>query len=180
MVASISPQELHRRQAEGQTGELIDVRTPLEFRAVAIRILRKIGVEQIPGSFSMQQIQAAGLASGSYDSVQPNDIFPKIESGDVTLIDVRNDAEWDAGHIAEAKHFFLGRLPDRLNEIDDNQPLVAQCQSGARSAIATSILKAAGKNVVNLAGGFSGWQSVGLPTVAADESPQACSIGGTC
>jgi hydroxyacylglutathione hydrolase len=38
-----------------------------------------------------------------------------------------------------------------------------QCQSGARSAIATSLLRARGIEAINLVGGFAGWQAGGYP-----------------
>ena len=58
----------------------------------------------------------------------------------------------------------MGYLADRLAEVPRDIPLVIHCQSGARSAIGASILKAAGlSNVVNLAGGFAAWQAEGHP-----------------
>ncbi len=148
----------------------------------ATRILRKIGVEQIEGAFSPTEISAANLTTESYENVLPADVSAKIENNEVTLIDVRKQAEWAAGHIPQADFRFLGHLPEHISEIDDSKLIVAQCQSGARSAIATSILQAAGKKVVNLAGGYLGWSKAGLPTTTDAVSAEACSIGssGSC
>ena len=60
-------------------------------------------------------------------------------------------------------------LADRLEELPRGKPIVVQCQSGARSSIAASVLKARGvAQVLNLAGGFAEWEAAGLP-VERDE-----------
>ncbi|AMW05480.1 MBL fold metallo-hydrolase [Gemmatimonas phototrophica] len=80
------------------------------------------------------------------------------------VLDVRGRSEWAAGHIPHARHIPLGELPERLAELPA-APLVVQCQSGARSAIATSLLHRLGRrDAVNLQGGYAGWQANGLPT----------------
>ena len=86
---------------------------------------------------------------------------------EITVIDVRNATEWAAGHIPGAMHIPLGYLDDRTAEIPAGKPLVVQCQSGGRSAIAASILERAGfANVANLTGGITAWAAAGLPVVA--------------
>ena len=144
----------------------------------ATRVLRKIGVEEISGSFKLAELEAANLVTESYDNVLPKDVAAKIENKEVTLIDVRKPDEWEAGHIPQAEHRFLGTLPQVIDDIDDSKLIVAQCQSGARSAIATSLFQAAGKNVVNLAGGYLGWASAGLPVTT--ETVEACDVAGSC
>ena len=79
------------------------------------------------------------------------------------LIDVRSDEEWKSGRITEANHRFLGRLPDDVADIEYGKPVVIQCQTGGRSAIAASILQASGLEVINMTGGFGAWADAGLP-----------------
>ena len=63
----------------------------------------------------------------------------------------------------------VGYLAERLDEIPTEHPVVLHCQSGARSAIAASVLQARGLgNVVNMVGGYGAWQRAGLP-VTRDE-----------
>jgi hydroxyacylglutathione hydrolase len=82
----------------------------------------------------------------------------------VLVIDVRGRNEWDAGHIKGAMHLPLAELPDRLHEIPANQPIAVHCQGGSRSAIAASVLEAAGhRDVVNVTGGFGDWVKGGFP-----------------
>ncbi|HEY0035076.1 MAG TPA: rhodanese-like domain-containing protein, partial [Longimicrobium sp.] len=55
-------------------------------------------------------------------------------------------------------------LPDRLDEVPGGKPVVLQCQGGARSAIAASLLQARGiTDVINLTGGYQAWHAAGLP-----------------
>lgn len=133
----------------------------------AARVLHKIGVEEITGGFQLGEVLASGMASESYQNAMPADLQRSIESREVMLIDVRSEAEWNAGHIAQADHRFLGRLPSNVEGIDEHKPIVVQCQAGGRSAIAASVLQALGfKNVTNLSGGYSGWRKAGLPTTS--------------
>ena len=99
----------------------------------------------------------------------------RIESNQVKLIDVRSDAEWKEGHIAGADHRFLGRLPDQISQLRGDQPIVAQCLAGGRSAIAASLLQAAGFSVINMTGGYRDWVAAGLPQVK-DEVEAAATV----
>ena len=132
----------------------------------AARVLHKIGVEEIKGAFDVGEIQSSGLATELYSSGTPEDLSRSIELGEVKLLDVRSNDEWKEGHIEQAEHRFLGHLPKYLGELPSDENYVMQCRSGARSAIAASVLQAAGfKNVVNLTGGYAAWKSAGLPSV---------------
>ncbi len=129
----------------------------------ATRVLRKIGIDNVAGYFDASELHQQGLATESYETGQPAELASRIASSEVQLVDVRSDNEWNSGHIPEAEHRFLGRLLDNLSTIDRDTPIVTQCQSGVRSAIAASILQAAGRKVINLTGGFAAWQNAGLP-----------------
>lgn len=133
----------------------------------AARVLHKIGVEEIVGGFDADEVRASDLATEVYSTGTPADLSEVIESGEVQLIDVRSNDEWTAGHIEQARHRFLGRLPENVEELATNKKVVIQCRSGARSAIGASILQAAGiKNVVNLTGGYMAWKADGLASVS--------------
>ena len=137
----------------------------------AARLLHKIGVEEIAGAFDVAAVKSSGMATEVYSSGTPAELSPAIESGAVKIIDVRSDVEWEEGHIEQAEHHFLGRLPDQLDQLPRDEQIVVQCRSGARSAIGVSVLQAAGlKNVVNLTGGYTAWKSDGLPSVKSQET----------
>jgi hydroxyacylglutathione hydrolase len=134
-----------------------------------LRSLRAIGIDRVGGYFDAGQVRQAGLRSEAYPMAPPEELYEPIEAGHVTLIDVRASTEFHAGHIAQAEHHFLGTLLKNVEHLDRRKPIVAQCQSGARSAIASSILQRAGISVTNLRGGYRAWVQAGLP-VAPDSS----------
>ena len=83
---------------------------------------------------------------------------------DVVLIDVREQWEYDAGHIPNVKLIPLGELPSRLNEIPKDKFVVMTCRSGNRSNQATQFLRSKGfDNVHNMQGGILEWQQAGFP-----------------
>jgi len=85
-----------------------------------------------------------------------------VEEG-AQLIDVRTDHEWDAGHIAGARHVPLPELPQRTAELDKEQPVVVYCRGGNRSSMATAALADAGYDAFKLTDGIVGWSEDDLP-----------------
>lgn len=85
-------------------------------------------------------------------------------SGDL-LLDVRDPAEWQQGHVPGARHIPYARLTDELSGLPKDRPIICYCASGIRSSLAASVLQAAGFDARNLRGGFAAWQAAGLPVV---------------
>lgn len=84
----------------------------------------------------------------------------------LTVLDVREDYEWDAGHIGDSLHIPLMQVPGRMTELpSDNQVLVV-CKVGARSAQAAAYLQAQGVDAVNLTGGLVAWSRAGRSLVS--------------
>lgn len=135
--------------------------------ARAARALALIGFDQIGGYFGAESIAEWHATGGALEQVQmltAPELRSRLASGGVTVIDVRNDHEWHAGHVQGAHWIPLATLAQRAQELDRNGTLVVHCQGGTRSAIAASLLLAAGHhNVANLAGGFADWLSAGFP-----------------
>ncbi|QST00531.1 MBL fold metallo-hydrolase [Pontibacillus sp. ALD_SL1] len=129
--------------------------------------LRSIGADEVAGymeTAAIAGLKGEGIATESYEVATPDQLKDKIANEEVTLIDVRNEGEWNDGHIPQAQHIMLGYLQERIDEVPTDKPVVLQCQSGGRSAMATSILQANGiKNVTNMAGGFGAWAKEDLP-----------------
>jgi rhodanese-related sulfurtransferase len=86
---------------------------------------------------------------------------------DVRVLDVRETDEIAAGPIGtlvDASVIPLSTLRQRLNDVPRDRPIVAVCPTGARSAMAATILEQAGvARVANLRGGLLEWISLGLP-----------------
>ena len=100
---------------------------------------------------------------GAFANVSPEHV-QKMLHDSVVLIDVRADREVQRGLIPGAKHIPLQMLAARLAEIPLEHPVILYCQSGARSAQASSFLSDNGcREVYNLAGGFSAWVAQGFP-----------------
>lgn len=128
-----------------------------------LRGLRSIGIDNVGGHFDATAVREAGLSIESYPSATPQQLRPRIEGGEVKLLDVRAFTEFHEGHLPGAEHRFLGKLLRDINSLDKSKPMVAQCLGGGRSAIATSILQRAGFDVTNMQGGFQAWVQAGLP-----------------
>jgi rhodanese-related sulfurtransferase len=82
------------------------------------------------------------------------------------LIDVREDREWEAGHLPGAIHLGKGIIERDIEKTiaDTSAPLVLYCGGGFRSAMAAKNLQEMGyTNVISMDGGFSGWKTAGLP-----------------
>jgi rhodanese-related sulfurtransferase len=87
----------------------------------------------------------------------------KLIDGGAQLIDVRAEHEWETGHIAGARHLPLAELPQRVEEIDRDRPVVLYCRGGNRSSMATAALAEAGYDAAKLSEGIVGWEREGLP-----------------
>lgn len=88
----------------------------------------------------------------------------------LVVLDVREPAEWRAGHLARAVHLPLMDLPARFTELPQDRLLVV-CRVGARSAQATAYLVQQGYDAVNLRGGLVEWQAAGRPLVSETGQP---------
>jgi len=137
-----------------------------------MRTLREMGVDKVVGYFESQEVAEANLATESYANRTAAEMVGAIQSGDVRLVDVRRQAEWDDGHIPQASYSFLGSMLDDAGSLANDKPIVFQCRSGARSAVACSIAQAKGiKNVINLDGGIVQWELQGYPVITENPQP---------
>ncbi len=87
---------------------------------------------------------------------------------DALVLDVREPVEFSSGHLLGAKNVPLANLQARAGELDKykSKPVIVNCTDGSRASKAATLLRASGfSNVVNLSGGFAGWQQAGLPVV---------------
>ena len=84
------------------------------------------------------------------------------------LVDVRQDYEWEAGHISEAVHIPLEQLPARAESLGRDRAIIFQCRSGGRSAMTTAAFRESGFEAFNLGGGLLGWVAEGRPIEPSD------------
>ena len=96
----------------------------------------------------------------------PHAATQTLNSEGAVVLDVREDREFQQGHIANALHIPLGQLNKRLSELEKyrDRALVTYCRSGHRSNSAAALLRKQGfTSVYNLAGGIVAWQNASLP-----------------
>ena len=109
----------------------------------------------------------ASRARSGGQSVGPMDAVRLLNQGALVL-DVRSQAEFDSGHILEAKHVPQDQLASSAEALKKykDKVVIACCESGMRSGAAARVLQAQGyTKVVNLKGGLQAWRSENLPLV---------------
>jgi rhodanese-related sulfurtransferase len=96
--------------------------------------------------------------------MEAQEIFERRD--EVTFLDVREWYEWDAGAIEGSLHIPIRTLTERVDEIPRDRPVVAVCQVGQRSALASDFLNRIGYEAHNLEGGVEAWLARGFPLVS--------------
>lgn len=100
---------------------------------------------------------------GGFREALVDEVQRLIKDG-YAVVDVREDWEWERGHIPGARHVVLGRILADPTGHQFSDRTVFQCQVGERSAVASEMAVALGvKDVVNFRGGFQAWHQAGLP-----------------
>ena len=131
-----------------------------------VRVLREI---QALARARVRAVQSVLLDYfESSDTLQPisaTELRRRMRSGEVTLIDVRPEAEFRAGHIAGALSVPLEQLGHRLRSIPKDRPLVAYCRGPycVLAVEAAERLRRRGYAVRRFADGFPGWKADGHP-----------------
>ncbi len=141
----------------------------------AVRDLAMIGLDRVGGYIDCDEETLAawrtgGGALGSIRRITAQRLAERLEKGELCVIDVRARDEWNEGHLPGARHIPLGNLSARIADLPEG-PLVMQCLTGSRSAIAASIVAAQGKEVWNFEGGFTAWKQAGYPVETTDPAP---------
>ncbi|MET8699262.1 rhodanese-like domain-containing protein [Kitasatospora sp. NPDC058032] len=86
---------------------------------------------------------------------------------DAALLDVREQDEWDAGHVDGALHIPIGEVVARIGELPDEK-LYVLCRVGGRSAQVVQYLVQNGRDAVNVDGGMYAWDGAGRPMVSGN------------
>jgi rhodanese-related sulfurtransferase len=107
-------------------------------------------------------------------TLSPDEAAQLISSGDVDVIDVRDESEWCTGHIPEARLVPLDQLradPERALTADK---IIFVCAKGVRSLTAAKLAERLGKTTVyNLDGGTLAWSRAGLPLAVEQRAAAA-------
>ena len=93
-----------------------------------------------------------------------DDVRKLMDEGDYDIVDVREDWEWNKGHVPGARHVVLNALLANPAAQKFRDKTIFVCQSGERSSVASEMAVALGvKDVVNFRGGTKAWREAGLP-----------------
>jgi rhodanese-related sulfurtransferase len=103
---------------------------------------------------------------GGAQAISAREVVQLINSQDAAVVDIREQADYKAGHIINAKHIPPGRLAEEAGRIsaDKSKPVILYCKTGMASPEACERLKAQGfQRVCYLKGGIHSWLDEGLP-----------------
>jgi rhodanese-related sulfurtransferase len=128
------------------------------------------------GSGFMLLLPLFKKSAGGVPNLTAAEAVTLINRSNALVLDVRDDAEFASGHIAEAMHIPLADLPARIAELKKYQhkTILLNCQRGMRSAKACDILrKAEFTQLNNLHGGLNAWIEAKLPVVTNSKATSA-------
>jgi hydroxyacylglutathione hydrolase len=128
-----------------------------------------VGYESFAGWLSggVNAWQASGRGLNSFPLVSPVDARQTLLAGGTSL-DIREEGEYEAGHIEDSIHIPLGTLGSQIARVPRDVPVVVYCGHGERSSTAISLLEMAGlQELSNLDGGMGAWQNAGYSVTKA-------------
>ena len=130
--------------------------------AIASSLLRSRGFSDVSDLIGGYAAWATTQLSAALPAITVNDVAADTRS---ILLDVREDDEWDAGHVPTALHIPMLALPDHLGELDRDHRIICICRSGNRSGQVTAWLISEGFDAVNMTGGMQAWEAAGQSVV---------------
>jgi len=139
--------------------------SPEQLSEARLRLAR-VGIEDARGYLQdgIAGWKQAGFALAETPQISVQALQQRLQADQSSVLDVRREPEWQAGHIEQAAWWPLDNFKVAAPEIDRDAPVAVHCKGGYRSMIACSLLQRAGfRNVTNVVGGFDAWQQAGLP-----------------
>jgi rhodanese-related sulfurtransferase len=129
----------------------------------AWKALRELGVERIAAIEKV--VKEFRKSKSDLETVTIDELIEKLESGKVTILDVRPEAEYNQGHIAGAISIPIDELARRLKELPKRSEIIAYCRGPfcVYADEAVSILSKAGYKAKRLEEGFPDWKLEELP-----------------
>ncbi len=115
----------------------------------------------LSGGFPLWTKAAQDISTIPTCSVQQ--LKERLGKEELFILDVRDIKNWnEVGHIRGAHHIYIGELPQHLDEIPKNEPIVVYCDAGFKGSLAASILAIQKyRRVTNVLGGMTAWKKAG-------------------
>jgi hydroxyacylglutathione hydrolase len=134
------------------------------------RLLEAVGFRRLPGYLAggITAWKETGLPTSSTPAIDVHELAERLRGDQVALLDVRDEDEWEEGHVAGSVHVPYHDLRDGPPPgLGNGKPVAVACSVGNRSSIAASLLKRAGvENVIHVAdGGVADLAGEGIPLV---------------
>jgi len=130
--------------------------------------LARVGIERVVGKLGegIMGWTHAGLPLAEMGQIPVHELSAEIaRNPELSVVDVRRQAEWNQGHMPGALLRPLDQLPKGMASLDPEKLTAVHCRSGYRSVIACSLLEAHGfRKLMNVLGGFDAWVGAGLPS----------------
>lgn len=147
----------------------------------AVLALARVGLDEVEGVLAggFGAWREAGLPIERGATLTPEELHENAER--FQTLDVRERAEFEEGHIPDARHAYVGELDERLPRLGlrEDLPVAVTCSVGHRAGLATSILLRHGfPRVSNLLGGMTAWRRLELPVREGPPPPSEASPPG--
>jgi rhodanese-related sulfurtransferase len=145
----------------------------------AVPWLHRVGLDHVVGALDgkMANWVNEGLPTDRVPQLSPHEFYKQITQGKrMVLVDARAPDEFTKTHIEGAINIPAPDLRYRYTELDKSQQVTIICRTGHRSSIGASLLKQQGFDVVNVAGGMTGYSAAGFaprcPMCSAPHGPR--------
>lgn len=124
-----------------------------------VRKLMRIGLDNVYGYTKNVDVWTSnGGTLDIVNNIDADTVEKMRHEPDTQVVDLRGATEFNAGHIENADHVFVGTLENNLDKINKGKKVVIHCQAGDRSSVGYSILAKHGfTNIYNYSPGMSGW-----------------------
>jgi rhodanese-related sulfurtransferase len=103
------------------------------------------------------------LFADPVSDLDPAEARRRQSAGELDIVDIREQYEWDAGHAPGTRHIEIERVASNAPSIDRARPVAFMCRGGVRAAMVARAFRAIGFDAYNVAGGFTAWHAQGLP-----------------
>jgi rhodanese-related sulfurtransferase len=95
--------------------------------------------------------------------LDPAEAHRRQAAGELDIVDIREQYEWDAGRAPGASHTEIERVASRAPLLDRARPVAFLCRGGVRAGMVAQAFRAIGFDAYNVTGGFTAWHAQELP-----------------
>ncbi len=135
----------------------------------AVRHLVRVGYDQIEGYLygGIEEWYDTGYPIEQLPLLSVNELHERLsKQDDIVVLDVREEDEWEEGHLEGATRIYVGQLEEKLDDVPRGKEIAVMCTVGHRAGMASSILLREGfKGVHNILGGVGAWIKAGYPVI---------------